>query len=208
MSNPTLSWLPEGESTTQTATFPRQVSMYHGGRDVDAKTTVSLGGKAVSVVHDVHDSFQIELKGFGPANDATFFAQLWSWWAHASRGGEFAFAIDGADTLNTTTSSGNTQGDTTVSVATTSTLAVGDWVTLEDVTDPTKTERRKVSAISGASVGLTPTISYSFGSGSTMRHAEYLPACVVIEKKQPFRERDAGRGGRLWDMRLRIRTVR
>lgn len=208
MSNPTITWLPSGESTTQSLTFPRMVSMYQGGRSVDGATSVSLGGVAVSVIHDVYDDFQIELKGFGPTNDPTFFAQLWSWWSHASRGGEFAFALDGANTLDTTTSAASTQGDTTLSVASTSSLAVSDWVTLEDVDDPTKTERRQVSAISGADVGLTPTISYSFGSGSLMRHAEYLPACVTAGKRRPFQERDAGRGGRLWDLQLGLRTVR
>ena len=208
MGDPVLRWVPDGESATESAAITRQVSVFQGGRNDVAESSISVGGKAVSVVEDSYDMFEVELKGINPTSSAVFFSDLWSWWGHAGRGGEFEFGLDSADTLNTTTSAASTQGDTTISLTSVSTLAVGDWIMIEDADDPTKAERRRVTAISSLDVGVNAGITYGFGAGSTVRHAEFFPSCVVLSTKMPFTERDAGRGGRLWDLKFSLRTVR
>jgi len=119
--------------------------------------------------------------------------------------------LDADDTANTTLSAAASQGDTTVSVNSTASMTVNDWLLFEDADDYAKHERRKISGISGAVVTLTSALSWGFASASVVRHAEYLPQCIVSPSQQggsPIVERVGGKGANLWDMNVTIRTVR
>ena len=211
MSNPAFYWTPTDETANETASFPRPPHKFAGFRLTDRATQISAGGKAVSTIYDTWDEFELELRAFGPESQPAFFAALTSWWSHASQGGEFAFALDADKSTDTTLSSAASQGDTTVSVNSTASVSVGDWLLIEDPSNYGKYERRKVSAISGADIGLTVGVSYGFAAASVVRHADYLPACIVPTGNRdsaPFAERTGARGANLWDMRVTIRTVR
>jgi hypothetical protein len=208
MGSPAFKWTPKGEASVQTLTFPWGLQMLQGLRDADVVRSVSKGGVAVSVVWDTFAYYDLEFRGFGPVNQAAFFAGLTSWWSHAGAGGIFQFLMDGTKTADTTTSATMTQGATTFSVNSTATMATGDWIHIEDVTDQSKWERRSITNISGSTLTVNTGVTYGFGRGATVRHVENLVRCIAIDKEAPFVEREAGRGPNLWDLRLKFRTVR
>lgn len=211
MSNPAFYWTPADESANETASFPRPLYRFTGFRVTDKATAISKGGVSVSTIYDTWDEYDLELRAFGPDTSASFYSLLTSWWSHASRGGEFAFAVDGDDVADTTLSAAATQGDTTVSVNSTASMAADDWLVFEDANDYAKHERRKISSISGAVVTLADALSYGFSAASTVRHAEYFPKCIVSPQQQggtPLTERTGGNGANLWDLSVTIRTVR
>ena len=208
MSAPRLAWTPSGESTQVTLDFPHGLTRFQGLRDVDRALNVSIGGKVAAVVYDAFELYLVELRAVSRENDSTVFAKLTSWWAHAGRGGEFAFAMDATKTYDTTLSAAASQGDTSVSVTSTTGVSAGDWIVIEDADDPTKWERRKVSSVGTGSLTLTDAVTWSFANGSTIRHAEYFPKCVVLDAKTPFTEREGGQGVHIWDLRFRMRAVR
>ena len=207
MATPALKWTPTGGSE-QTATFPRGLSAFSGYRDMDVSRSVTRGGAAVTVFHDAYSDYEAQLRGFSPSVNTTFFEALTSWWAWAAAGGEFKFFMDSADTLATTLSAATTGHQTTCSVNSTSSLAVGDIVFLEDITAFNKSELRTVTTISVSTVTFNSALGFAYASGSTFRHAEYFPACIVLDTSVPFKERPAGQGNRLYDLKLRFRTVR
>jgi len=208
MSTPRLIWTPDGETSQETLDFPHGLTRFQGLRNVQRGTSVSIGGVSSSVVYDAWEEFLVELRAVSRENSADVFAKLTSWWAHAARGGEFAFTTDSTKTGSTTLSSAASQGDTALSVADASAFSSGDWILVEDDTDPTKWERRKVSATATGSLTVSPAVTWSFASGSTVRHAEYLPKCICLETKTPFVEREGGQGVHIWDLRFRLRLVR
>jgi hypothetical protein len=58
-------------------------------------------------------------------------------------------------------------------------------------------------------VTVNSALTYGFASGSTFRHYEYLPACVVTDPgTPPLQEREGGRGNRRYDMLVTFRSVR
>lgn len=204
---PAIKWTPKDEASERTLTFPRNPTKFSGYRDTNAAQSVTLGGVAVTVLHDAYSVYELELRSFGPSVDATFFSGMTAWWSHAAAGGEWKFLFDSGDYLDTTMSA-STIGATTFSVTSTSTLAVNDWIFLEDANDHGKFESAKVSNISASTITVVGSLSRGYASGSTVRHMEYFPACLVLGTEVPFKERMAGQGNRLYDMTLKFRTVR
>jgi hypothetical protein len=51
-------------------------------------------------------------------------------------------------------------------------------------------------------------LSRGYAAGSVVRHMEYFPRCICLQREAPLRERDAGQGADLWDLSFRFRTVR
>lgn len=207
MGTPAIKWTPTG-GTERTATFPRGLSLFDGYRDVDATRTVTRGGAHVAIFHDAYSSYEVELRGYSAAVNTTFFEAISSWWAWAAAGGEFKFYMDSDNALSTTLSAATTGHQTTCTVNSTSSLATGDIVFVEDASDFSKFELRSVTGISAATVTFNSALGFAYESGSTLRHAEYFPACVVLDTTVPFRERPAGQGNRVYDLRFRFRTVR
>lgn len=207
MANPAIKWTPYG-GTEETLSFPRQVQLFAGDRNTDADMSVSRGGASVAVFHDVWSEYDVELPALNIGSQPAFFASLTSWWSHASAGGQFKFLLDSSKSLSTTLSSVTTQGATTISVNSTSSVAAGDWVLIEDIGSVDRWERRKVSSVGASTIVLTSAVTRAFTSGSTVRHAEYFPICVVSQNKAPYKERPGGQGAYMWDIKFRFRTVR
>ena len=208
MSDPRITWTPDGESSSVTLDFPHGLTRLQGLRNVQRGLAVSASGVATSVVYDAWAEFLVELRAVSRESDPTAFAKLTAWWSHAARGGEFAFAVDSSKMSSTTLSAAASQGDTTVSVASTTGFSAGDWVVFEDDDDPTKWERHRISSVGTGTLTIGAGLAWSYASGSPVRHAEYWPKCVCLETKSPLVEREAGRGAHLWDLRFRFRQVR
>jgi len=170
----------------------------------------SKGGKAVTVVNEEpYFLYEISTPFFDRENSSAstyWFSILTAFLSHAERGGEFSFALDSGDTLNTTSSFNCTQGASGISVNSTATVEFADWLLLEDGADPTLWEAQKVSNVNPGSFTFNDTLSRGYPSGSVVRHLEYLPNCVFSSDAK-LEERQAGNGIG-WDLSIEIRTVR
>lgn len=175
--------------------------------------SVSVGRKEKVTALDSAFMFDLRLTGIdhdaNPATDDYPFETLTSFLSHAEAGGTFSFARDStknyATTLAVALSAVTGTSTTNVDVATTTGFAVGDIVYLEHVTDKTRWEVHRISALStDFNLGTPATIDYPIGS--IFRHWEYLPSCSATGIV--FEERQAGRGVGLWDLKMVIESTR
>jgi hypothetical protein len=214
MGYPTISWIPRGASTTQSlscSAIAHSFSLLEGGVSVDRAQAFTKGGKTTAVVHDAWHQYTVEMEGFGPeksSNYASWFSWLTSWWSHASAGGTFSFALNSDKAAATTCTGSVAETATSLTAVSTSGFAANDWVFLESATDPTCNCRRRVTSISGGTVSFATTIGQPLPTGSVLRHSEYFPSVVCLDDDAPFKERRGGKGANLWDLKMKIRTVR
>ena len=199
-------WTPRGEAVNQTMTvnwgeIQRQAPEFVGER----MQSVSTGGTVVNVIRDAYFLYTLETNPINRANSAGAWQRITSFVAHAQTGGVFEYFYDFNNNLDTTLSSGVSAGATSLTLGSTTNLAVDDFIYIEDVDDPTKWELRKVTSL-GAPITIDQGVSWGFGAGSIVRHAEYFPKCVAT--RITFEERRAGQGPNVWDFGVTFRTVR
>jgi len=172
--------------------------------------SISIGGVSVSRTHDTWHQFLVEIESLGPKADPEQFALLTAWWSHALRRGEFAFALDSDKASSTILNGARVATNTVLTLDASTGMTAGDWLFLEALDNAAVFERRKILTVdSGTQVTLTAGLTYDYPDNSVVRHAEFLPACVVLETENvPFFERPGGEGDELWDLRFPLRTVR
>lgn len=211
MSASEIRWTPRGDSTETSFSFTatRGFSRFQGYVNADRALSVSRGGKSLTLIHDAYGQFEVEARAIAPGNERTLYTGITAWLEHALAGGTFALILDGSKTATTTLSTAATQSDLTLSVASSSGMAADDWLYIEDADDGTKFQRAQISSVATTqSVVLKDGLYRSFAAASTVRHHEYLPSCIMLEKRSPFVERPAGNGAELWDLQMTVRTVR
>jgi len=152
------------------------------------------------------------MQGIRPSRSAAweaFYEQLVGWWSHVVRGGQVSLAMDSAKVGNTTIGA-TAHNDTVIDgIASTAAFAAGEIVYFEDAADPTLFARGKIATKdSGTQVTLVNQIGRVFAASSVMRAYEYLPTCVCLEDEFPLEEREGGKGVDMWDLKMRIRSVR
>ena len=181
----------------------------------DNITSVSTGGKAVSVVHDAWFEYQVDFQGLQHPTSASSAAQLaaWkrlrSWISHAFAGGEFKFSVDDTKEYVTTLSGAEADAQTVLAVTDSTGMTAHDFIYIEDATDPTKWENVKITTVDSSIQITTGAITRDYVTASVVRHKEYFPACVLIGNKKPIlTERSAGKGVNIFDLRFKFRTVR
>ncbi len=173
----------------------------------DRQKSISHGGKSYSVGHDPWFDVTCEMTNIRPASQELLHQQLFAFQSHVQQGGNFAFALDGDRDDATTMSVGEPSGETVVALTSSSGLLANHEVYIEDVDNPFVFERAHVSTNdSGTQITLKNGLVFDYGSGSVVRHSEYLPLCSM--QGMIYRERRAGRGAGVWDLRLQFRSVR
>ena len=194
-----------GTNSVRLGTHPVLTNL-RGWPVMDTSQSISVGGKAVSVVHDAWHEYDVEVRALNISDDSQH-SRISAWLSHAQGGGEFGFVVNSDEDEASTLSGVEVAGQTVLSVTDTTGFAAADWVYLEDADDPTVFQRVKILTVdSGVQVTIEEALDHSFASGSVFRHAENFPACVLL--KHDFRERPGGKGANLWDLKFRFRTVR
>lgn len=211
MSASEIRWTPRGDSTETSFSFTttRGFSRLQGYANADRAQSISRGGKSLTLIHDSYGQFEVEAQAISPVNQRNLYTGITAWLEHALAGGTFALILDGSKTATTTLSGNATQSDLTLSLTSSSGMAADDWLYIEDTNDGTKFQRVQVDSVPDTvSVVVKDGLFRSFAAGSTVRHHEYFPSCVLLESSSPFRERPAGNGSELWDLQMTVRTVR
>jgi hypothetical protein len=206
--NPRITWTPSDATNAQSMDFPHGLYLFDGGPMNDAELSFTQGGKLSAVVHDVTREYTAELRAFSEVNSPAFYARLNAFWSHVSRGGTFAFAVDSGKTWDTTISQTGTEGATSLLVNSVSGIGAGDFLFLEDATDPTLFEVVEVSSVGTNSVNLSDSLTRPYGTGSVARYDEYFPTCAMLERRAAFPLRRAARGANRRDLKFKFRTVR
>ena len=83
----------------KTLSFAEALSSMERRKASERDIVFSASGKAGSVFEHALDQIEIELELF---DDRAFYRDLQAWWAWACQGQEYAFALDAADTVDTT----------------------------------------------------------------------------------------------------------
>ena len=207
-----LTWTPRDEATPETLKLSDlgSVTRFRGSVVPSGSTTITQGRKHVRVNYSPFMRFDVAVESIGQNRAVSAehpFAIISSFQSHALAGGEFRLDVDSTKTVNTTTSSGVAQGATAITYAA-GTLAVDDWVYLEDVDDATKWEYRRVTTGGSGTATFYEGVSYGFGSGSILRHMEVYPTAIVAPNSWRLNERDGGEAVNTWDLGFVLETVR
>ena len=211
MAQTRIQWTPRGDVSTVDLDFGAHPVLveFAGSMRAAAKQTISRGGKTVTRIFDSYFLYNVTADHIGPTIDAGIFEEVHAWTAEAQAGTVFSFALDSDDTVDTTFGAEAIGTAVLDPVGSTTGLAVGDWLFLEDAVDPTKWQRAEILTVdSGTALTLTRNLRRSFAASSVLRHAEFFPTCQVVGEIK-FAERKAGSGsGQMWDLRFAFRTVR
>lgn len=187
----------------------RALRRFSGFGDTDKETVVTRGGRAFSIVHDAFQRYTLRCERLGPklnlGSHTDQFHRLTAWWAHAKAGGLFGLVLDTDEDEATTLSVAATQGDTTLNVASVSGFAAEEWLWIENANDSSVYERAQIDSVGGTLVIKTGGLEYDYPIGSTVRHAENFPSCLMLSGD--LREREAGGGPDRWDLEMVFRTV-
>jgi hypothetical protein len=174
-----------------------------------AITTVAVSGLAVSDTQDAWFEYDLKVDAISVATMSTDFCRMMELVSHGNAGGQFALLVND-DATATTLVTCCTQGDTVLEITSSTGLTAADTIYMEDASDPSKWQLAIVDSVDdGTHITLdssTPT-GFAYTTLSTIRIWEYFPACI-FRKPAAIKERGAGKGASIWDLRLQLRTVR
>lgn len=204
---------PRPGGGTSTITLPSGPQILAGLWDADAATSVSKGGKAFTVLHDIRREYVAEWHGMTRVGSTpgTMFQRLSEWLSVAYCGALWHLASDSAKKFNSvfagTESVGATQIETDDDPSSGSAVAVGDYLWVEPLDNPLLAYMMRVSEVGSYYVKNVPGIAFATPAGSTIRHLEYFRDCLLLSTSTPLVQRPAMRGA-LWDLSVRFRTTR
>jgi len=124
-------------------------------------------------------------------DSAGFEAGLVAWWAWAVQGKQYAFARDSGKLYDSTAAAQVSIGDTTVQVASTTGVTVGDWMLLLSAAGLADAHKFLVSALLTTPTRIQFTgyaSKYLFPVGAVVRHEHYFPKVVSLDDDYPVVE--------------------
>lgn len=206
-----LGWTPTGDSATTLDMPSGQLPyLFQGLRNADRAMSITPGGVAVTVVHDVFRAYRFQWRAIRRITDATFWSQLTEFISHCYGGGKFSLALDSAKVFDSTLNGGIAQAAATATtVAAPTSVATGDVIDIQHPTLPDRFGQFTVLSKNDGAKTITfdQNLRRSFPTASIIRHADYFPLCVMLEDESPLEERAGGQGAYLWDLSFTFRTV-
>jgi hypothetical protein len=168
-----------------TLDFPQLLSDYPRMRPRRGNANTSHGGVTETVRLGIWEEMRIFIDRFA---DRAFFRRLEGWYAHASTGGQFAFALDSARMAASTLVGAEAAGQTDLALVSATGFAETDEVIVESVTLNPR-ERHLIDSVSAPSIIVaSPGLDRAFAAGDVVRHADYWPKLILIDGDRPFRE--------------------
>jgi hypothetical protein len=169
MSDPIIVW--DGE----TVTLQGQPAGFDDRPRVRGEVVVSSGQVVVTQSEAHFDRCRVVLANF---DDAELAYKLYNWWAWAARGKQFAFALDGSDTIDTTLDGAAAAGQKVIPLTSTTGIQAGKKYRIRSA-DGVRHEQVHVDSISaGVSVTARDNLHNTYASGDAFRSVRYFPKLV------------------------------
>lgn len=150
------------------------------------------GGKAEVIVHAVWDAATIGAI-WGDAN-RQFYRDFKTFWSHASKGREFAFAANRDDTIDTLLDVAVSKTDTLIPLASTAGIVVDGFYMLKSLITLDDENVQVQSIDDGVSVTIyAPGAHFDFENGAVFRSEDYHPHLIAVDKKLPEVEKKSGK---------------
>lgn len=161
------------------------LSDYRSSRGKNAITSRAENGQSYTYVHEAFDIVEVGIDSF---NSTATRNALVAWWAWASQGKSYSFALDSARTVNTTLSGGASAGATSCTVNSTAGVAANRTYLIRD-TDGIEEEVVVVSSVSSSTVTFSTTpLKYAYSTGATFRDPDYFPKLESVDEAFPVIE--------------------
>jgi hypothetical protein len=155
----------------------RIADVFRGGKNT------SDGGITETVRSGTWDRVTIAVETFA---DAAFYRALVAWWSWASRGKQYAFALDRDKTVNTTLVNAEAAGSTVIELTSVTGVAAGYYQIIS--ADRTNREIVQVQSVGGGAATLAAGTKLGYAAGDTFRDVDYWPKCVSADDERPFVE--------------------
>lgn len=102
---------------------------------------------------------------------------LWAWWSWARQGKIWSFALDSANTGDTTLDGSAASGQKVIPLSGTAAFSVGDICLVKAVDADDEFELVEIDSISaGVSITTVSNLVYSYASSDVFRHKDYFPS--------------------------------
>jgi hypothetical protein len=163
--------------------FPRSLSDFNVGDVFRGGKNTSDGAVSETVRSGTWDRVNIAVEPFA---DASFYRALVAWWAWASRGKQYSFALDRNKTVDTTLFNAESAGSTVIELTSTSGVAAGFYQIIS--ADRTSREIVQVASVGGGAATLSAGTKFAYAAGDIFRDINYWPKCVTADDERPFRE--------------------
>lgn len=119
--------------------------------------------------------------------DADFERKILSWWSWASRGNEYAVALDSEDQIDTTLDGSAAPAATVIPLTSTTGIVVGGRYRISEAAGHEMEEIEVQSISAGVSVTITVGLKYGYASGDLFRSRDYLPKAVNLDEEPPWK---------------------
>lgn len=216
-----ITWTPRGVgAVAQTilldVNMGRLPSRFDDGPEWFKQTTVTEGGTAVTIIHDVFYEVTIRIESIQLSHDLPgnpLWALLQNWWMHCGSGGLFGIALSRERSSNFTLSGIVSQGAVSADPGGNPTgiprlVKENDSLIFEHVDDPTLAEYVIADAdgtTAPDNITFLPALSRDYPSGSLVRFADFHENCLALQTKHPLKRR---KNSFLWDFQIKLRTTR
>lgn len=161
------------------------LSDYRATRGKKAITSRADNGQSYTYIHETFDVVEVGIDSF---NSTATRNALVAWWAWASQGKVYSFALDAAKTVNTTLSTSPAVGATSFNVNSTSGITANRPYLVRD-TDGIEEEVVIVSSVSSSTVNFNTTpLKFAYTAGATFRDPDYFPKLETVDESFPVVE--------------------
>ena len=143
-----------------------------------SKQNRSLSGKTETL-----HFYGIEEYSFDAQFSEAVYRKLIAWWSWARQGKAWSLAMDSDNVANTTLDDAAAAAQKTIPLTATTALTAGD-VCIIRAADDVEFEIVVIASVSsGVSVTAVDNLNYTYASGDTFRHLDYLPSVVSTDTK-------------------------
>lgn len=164
--------------------FPEVVETLSVRRVAGGGRSLSDGGVTERVRTSIADALEI---GMGFHGSASFHNALTAWWAWASRGKQYSFALDSAKTVNTTLVNNESAGATVIELTSTSGVTAGQNYLMRSA-DLLSEEIVNVASVGGGAATLSAGTKYAYTAADVFRDPLYWPKLTSVDDEAPFME--------------------
>jgi len=180
MANPRITW--NGNSLD----FPGPLTGY--AADPVRERTI---GRSNGVVHAVNLAaswrrLRVMLNNF---QDVAFWDALVAWWAWASEGNQYAFALDSADVVDKTMTGGAAAAQKDIPFTDTSSIVAGRKYLVRQATGHREEIIQVDTVTLNTKVTCLANLKFTYVTGDIFRSRDYFPKLVSLDSDPPFEER-------------------